>query len=132
MTTFQPITPNWLTAAWDAFIEADPELQDAYGYDDYPSDLGGEGNWIDMFLDTTDDHPVGRLWINPESSDIGLQELPNGNINHATKVALTLREFNHHGVSPLQAYSFVKNEYYCGEEQTGDLADVTVGAVVRA
>lgn len=130
MTTFQPITPNWLTAAWDEFVRDDPELQDAYGYEDYPSDAGGEGNWIDLFLTNGDDFPVGRLWINPESNDIGLMELPDGNINHATKVALTLREFHHHGVSPLQAYDFIKNEYFCGEEQTGDLADADTGTAV--
>lgn len=125
MSTFQPITPNWLTAAWDQFVMDDPELQDAYGYTDYPSDLAGEGNWIDLYLDESDNFPVGRLWINPESGDIGLQELPDGNISHATKIALTLREFNKHEVSARLAYNFVKNEYFAGEEQTGDLADVT-------
>lgn len=132
MSTFQPMTPNWLSASWDQFVADDPELQDAYGYSDYPSELGGEGNWVDLFLDESDDHLVGRLWVNPESSDVGLQELPGSNTDHATKVALTLREFNHHGVSVLQAYEFIKNEYFCGEEQTGDLANVIDGATVGA
>ena len=129
MSTFQPLGVVTQVAAWDEFVRDDPELANAFGYEDYPSDLGGEGNWVDLYLDTSDEFPVGRLWINPESSDVGLIELPNGNINHATKVALTLREFNHHGVSPLQAYDFIKREYYCGEEQTGDLADANTDSV---
>jgi hypothetical protein len=56
--TFQPITQNWLTAAWDKFVEDDPELENAYGYADYPSEMYGEGNWIDLYLTDSDEFPV--------------------------------------------------------------------------
>jgi hypothetical protein len=132
MTTFQPLTPNWLSASWDQFVADDPELQDAYGYDDYPSVLGGEGNWVDLYLTLSDEHPVGRLWISPESSDIGLLELPNSNTDHATRIALTLRELNHHGVSVFRAYDYAKSMYFAGEEQTGDLSVAANTAGARA
>jgi hypothetical protein len=107
----------------------DPELMKAYGWDDYPSDLAGEGNWVDLFLDETDDHPVGRLWINPDSGDIGLIALQHTNITYASKVALELREFAHHGVGPRLAYDYIKDDYYCGEEQTGELKEANVTLV---
>lgn len=122
MTTFQPITPNWLTAVWDQFVADDPELQQAYDYTDYPSEMSGEGNWLDMYLTPGDEFPVGRLWLNFETENIGLQQLPNGNISYATKVALELREFHNAGVSPILVYAHIRNDYYCGVEQTGELA----------
>jgi hypothetical protein len=128
MSTFQPITPNWLTAAWDGFVKDDPELQDAYDYQEYPSDLGGEGNWVDLYLTNTNEVPVGRLWINPETENIGLQELQFGNISYLTKIALELREFAHNGVSVLQAYDFIRKQYYADEQQTGDLATARIEA----
>lgn len=126
MATFQPITPNWLTPAFDDFTDTDPELQLAYDYADYPSDMSGEGNWTDMFLTPSDEFPVGRLWINPETNNIGLEALPNGNITYATKVALELREFHHNGVDAMRTYDFLKDQYFAGEEQSGDLADAKV------
>jgi hypothetical protein len=121
--TFQPITPNWLTAGWDQFTADDPELQLAYDWSDYPSDRSGEGNWTDLYLDESDEFPVGRLWINPDTENIGLQALPQGNISYLTKIALELREFRHNGADPLTAYEYIKRDYFAGEEQTGDLAD---------
>ena len=126
MTTFQPITPNWLTPAFDDFVDADPELQLAFDYADYPSDMSGEGNWIDLFLTPSDEHPVGRLWINPDTGSIGLQALPGGNITYATKVALELREFHHNGVDAIRTYDFLKGQYFANEEQTGDLKGAKV------
>lgn len=126
MTTFQPITPNWLTASWDEFTKEDPELQDAYNYPEYPSELGGEGNWLDLYITDTDEFPVGRLWINPETENIGLQELQYGNISHLTRIALELRELNYHGVSALQAYDFIRGQYFAGEQDTGDLAKARI------
>jgi hypothetical protein len=121
--TFLPITPNWLTGAWDQFIAEDPELEYAYDYANYPSDMYGEGNWIDLYLTDSDEFPIGRLWINPETENIGLQALPQGNISYLTKIALELREFRHNGVDPLTAYEYIKRDYFAGEEQAGDLAD---------
>jgi hypothetical protein len=40
-----------------------------------------------------------------------------------TKIALELREFNHNGVNPMQAYDYIKRDYFANEEETGDLAD---------
>lgn len=131
MPTVEPITPNWLTAAWDQFVADDPELQVAYDYADYPSDMTGEGNWVDLYLDPTDRFPVGRAWINPETDNIGLLALSNSNIDHLTKSALQLREFNYHGVPALTAYDFILNDYYAGEQQTGELADADTGATIR-
>lgn len=126
MSTFQPITPNWLTAAFDQFVADDPELPMAYDYTDYPSEMSGEGNWLDLFLDETERFPVGRLWINPETGNIGLEELKYGNISHLTKIALELREYHYHDVDPLQAYSNIRSNYYADEEQTGELADAKI------
>lgn len=126
MTTFQPITPNWLSGAWDAFIQDDPELQAAYDYPEYPSELYGDGNWLDLYLTATDDHPIGRLWVAPETDNIGLQELRGGNTDHLTRIALQLREFSYHGVSVLQAYDFIRRQYYADEQQTGDLANARI------
>jgi hypothetical protein len=128
MSTFQPITPNWLTGVWDEFIKDDPELQNAYDYTDYPSDLGGEGNWVDLYLTDSNEFPVGRLWVNPETENIGLQELQFGNISYLTKIALQLREFNYHEVGVLPAYDFIRNQYYADEQQTGDLANARIEA----
>lgn len=126
MSTFQPITPNWLAGAWDQFVRDDPELELAYDYEDYPSDMTGEGNWIDLFLTVTDEFPVGRLWLNFETENIGLEQLQDSNINHATKVALTLRELHHHDVNAIRAYEFIRNEYFAGQELTGELSDAVV------
>jgi hypothetical protein len=126
MTTFQPQTPNWLSPSWDDMYKEDPELIEAYGYPDYPDKMTGEGNWIDLFLDAGGQTPVGRLWIGPDAQTIGLEQVQNGNVTWLTKSALNLREFNKHGVGIFSAYDFVKNDYYCGEEKTGDLSDARV------
>lgn len=128
--TLQPITPNWLTAAWDQFVAEDPELQQAYDWPDYPSEMSGEGNWLDLYLTPTDDFPVGRLWLNFDTENIGLELLPQGNINYATKIALELREYHHHGVNAINAYSQIRNDYYADEEQTGELSSAKVPATV--
>ena|SRR6516165_513137 len=126
MTTFQPITPNWLTAAWDQFAASDPELEQAYGWPDFPSDRSGEGNWIDLYLTETDDFPIGRLWINPDTQNIGLIPLPDGNISYQTKIALELREYKHHRTDPLTAYDQIKSEYFGTQEETGNLKSAGV------
>jgi hypothetical protein len=126
MSTFQPQTPGWLSPAWDQFYMDDPELQEAYGYPDYPSDMTGEGNWIDMFLDVAGQFPVGRLWLAPDTGSVGLEAVLNGDQTWLTKAALELREFNKHNVGIFSAYDYIKAGYYCGEEQTGDLKDARV------
>jgi hypothetical protein len=112
-----------LTAAWDQFSENDPELEQAYDWPDFPSDRTGEGNWIDLYLTDSDEFPVGRLWINPETENVGLEELKWGNTDHLTRIALQLRDCHHRGLSPLEAFEYVKGEYCCGAMQTGSLAD---------
>lgn len=126
MTTFQPVTPNWLTGAFDQFVVDDPDIIDAYGWDDYRSEMSGEGNWVDMFLDEAGEFPVGRIWFSPDTSDIGLELLPEGNLTWLTKSALELREFSKRGVSIFQAYEYVKRDYFCGEEQHGELTEAKV------
>jgi len=126
MSTFQPITPNWLSASWDDFNKEDSELIEAYDWPDYPDVMEGEGNWIDLYLDSGGKTLVGRLWVCPESQCIGLEQMPNGNATWLTKAALNLREFYRHDVGVLSAYDFIKEDYYCGEEQTGDLSDAAV------
>lgn len=123
MSTFQPIRFSWLSASFDNFVQDDPELAVAYDYPDYPSEQSGEGNWIDLYLDATDEQPVGRLWINPDTENIGLEPLKGGNTDYLTKIALELREFNFNGVSALQAYDFIRQQYYAGVTETGELSE---------
>lgn len=132
MTTFQPIGANWLTASWDDFIREDTELDQARGWPEYPSDMTGEGNWVDLYLTETEDFPVGRLWINPDSGDIGLEPLQFGNITYLTKIACELREFNHHGVSARSAYDYIKQGYFAEDESTGELTEAKVEIDISA
>lgn len=130
MTTFQPLRSNWLSAGFDQFVQDDPTLPEAYGYSDYPSDMLGEGNWIDLFLDDSDRFPVGRLWSDLESN-VGLIELRSCNTSYLTKSALELRQLQNAEVHPINAYNFIREQYYCGEEQTGELADANAGTAQR-
>lgn len=126
MATFEPITSNWLSGAFQQMMEDDAELTEAYGWADYPSDMEGEGNWVDLYLTEDEEHPVGRLWMNPDSGDIGLIALRWGNTDYLTKIALELREYKRHGVTIFQAYDQIKGEYFAVEEQTGELKEAKV------
>jgi hypothetical protein len=128
MPTAEPITPNWLSASWDNFVENDPTLQDAYDLRDYPSNQIGEGNWVDLYLTDSEEFPVGRLWINPDTENIGINTLPGSNIDHLTKCALELRQLRAAGCDVFQAYDYIKSQYYAGEEETGELADADPNA----
>ncbi|UOW92894.1 hypothetical protein SEA_LEOPARD_16 [Mycobacterium phage Leopard] len=128
MPTVEPITPNWLSATWDRLSADDPSLQAAYDLRDYPSEQSGEGNWIDLYLTESDDHPVGRLWLNPDTENIGLIMLPGSNIDYITKAALELRQLRAANVDVFQAYTYIKSQFYAHAEQTGDLADASIGA----
>jgi hypothetical protein len=68
---FKPITANWLSPAFDHLIFLYPELMVAYKLLDYPGAMEGEDNWIDLYLDEQGEHPVGRLWVNPENDGCG-------------------------------------------------------------
>lgn len=124
--TFQPITPNWLSATFDQFMANDPELVAAYDYPDYPSEMTGEGNWVDIYVTETNDFPIGRLWVNPETDNIGLEQLEYSNPTYLTRLALELRELNYHDVPVLQAYDFIRSAYFANEQDTGDLANAKV------
>jgi len=126
MSTFQPIRFSWLSASFDNFVQDDPELPHAYDYQDYPSEQTGEGNWVDLYLTEDDSNPVGRLWLNPDTENIGIEPLKGGNTDYLTKIALELREFNYNGVSALQAYDFIRRQYYAGVAETGELADAKI------
>lgn len=127
MTTFQPITPNWLSAGFGKMCEDDPSLEFAYDLKDYPSAQTGEGNWIDLYLTPDDSNPVARLWFNPDTENIGLILLPGSNIDYATKAALELRQLKAANVNVFQAYSYIKAQHYANAEQTGDLEDASTG-----
>ena len=127
MTTFQPATPNWLSAAWDTFSAEDPSLQGAYDLRDYPSNQSGEGNWVDMYLTEDESNPIARLWVNPDTENIGLILLPASNVDYATKCALELRQLRDAKVDATAAYSYIKQQYFAGEEQTGELEDANAG-----
>jgi hypothetical protein len=114
---------NWLTESFINMVNEDPELIDAYEYDDYPNDMTGEGNWIDLYLTESDEHPVGRLWVNPETQNAGVMPLQNSNADHLTRVALELREFAHHEVDATDAYDIIRGYYYAHQQKTGELAD---------
>lgn len=113
-------------------MEAESELLRVYELPDYPGDMSGDGDWIDLFLDLTDEHPVGRLWISPKNNGCGTIAAELCNMDHATRVCLQLRDFQHHGLSALQAFDCVKDEYYCTQTETGDLADAKIPAIKRA
>lgn len=127
MSNRWPPPPSWLGPAWDTFAALDPELEQAYHYSDYPGDMAGEGNWTDLYLDQS--NIVGRLWVSPENGATGFLPVDNGNLTYATKAVLELREMFHHGVEALVAYDFIKSQFYCGEEQTGDLKQAKEGTV---
>lgn len=129
MTTFQPMTPNWLSGGWDQMVKDDPELELAYNYEDYPSEMSGEGNWMDLYLTTSNEFPICRVWLNPETENIGVQYLPGGNDTHATRIALQLREFNHNGVDAIRAFDFVTKQYYAGNWKTGELSEAATGVL---
>ena len=127
MSTFQPLTPNWLSDGFAMIVADEPTLPDAYGLTDYPSDQTGEGNWIDMYLtDNSDQFPVGRLWVGTDTENIGLSELPGSNLDHLTRCALELRQLNEANVSVLQAFDYIKGLYYADAWHTGDLNEAMV------
>lgn len=123
---FKPITANWLSPAFDHLIFPYPELMVAYKVPDYPGAMEGEGNWIDMYLDEKGEHPVGRLWVNPENDGCGVQALPASHLDYVTRDALRLRVFHALDVWVLEAFDRIKAQYYAGETQTGDLAEAYV------
>jgi hypothetical protein len=125
-----PPTPNWLGPAFDSFVQADPELIQAYDWPDYPGDMAGEGNWLDLYIDANGANPVGRLWVNPDKSVVGISFLEGGNLTYYTKACLELREMFHHEVTPLMAFDFIKQQFFAGEQQSGELANAQEGTVV--
>lgn len=123
-----PPMPKWLGPTFDQFAQQDPQLIEAYEWDDYPGEIKGEGNWIDLYLTPGDDYPVGRLWLSPDQEACGLMPLPNCNHDHMTRIILELRELHTNGVDAFAAYAYAKDQYYAGEEQTGELRDARDGA----
>lgn len=125
--------PKWLSGpTFHQWVLEDKELLSAYDWPDYPGEMVGDGNWVDVFVTETDDFIIGRLWVNPEANSVGLEFIEGGDLLHFAKAALTLREFYHHGVDALQAYEYIKREFYCGEEETGELKDAVLSAAGRA
>jgi hypothetical protein len=92
--TFKPISAKWLSPAFDHLIYPYPELMVAYKLPDYPGAMEGESNWIDMYLDEEREHPVGRLWVNPENDGCGVVALPVSDLTYLTRDALRLRVFH--------------------------------------
>lgn len=130
--SFLPATANWLSPGFDHITEAEPELLRAYELPDYSGDMSGEGDWTELYLDPTDDHPVGRLWVSPENNGCGIIAAELCNMDHATRVCLQLRLFQLHGLSALQAFDYVKNEYYCTQIETGDLAEAKIPGGIQS
>lgn len=121
--TFHPITANWLSPGFELILANEPELYAAYELPDYPGAMEGDGDWVDLYFDADGNDLVGRLWFAPGTNGCGIEELQNSNGDHLTRVALQLRDFHYHGMSPLEAFDYVKGQYCCGAVQTGSLAD---------
>jgi hypothetical protein len=121
--TFQPATANWLSPGFEQILKNEPELFAAYEYPDYPDDMSGDGDWVDLYLDDTGNDPVGRLWFAPDTDSVGVMSVPSGNGDHFTRIQLQLRDFHHQGLVPAGAFDFVRNDYFASEVRTGDLAD---------
>lgn len=119
-----PPYPKWLGPSFDQWAQQDPELIPAYDWPDYPGPRKGEGNWVELYLDEAGKFPVGVVWLSPEHGSVGIIPAENGNYDYVAKSVLELREMFRHEVSPFAAYDYIKGEYYCGEEETGDLKDV--------
>lgn len=120
-----PPFPKWLGPSFDQWSQQDPELIPAYDWPDYPGEPTGEINWVDLYLDEAGKYIVGRLWISPDAGSVGVAPVEGGNFDYITKSILELREMYRHDVSVFSAYDYVKAQYYCGEEETGDAKDVS-------
>lgn len=127
--TFQPMRGSWLSPGFDRILADEPELLMAYNLDDYPDDMSGEGDWVDMYLDNAGKFVVGRLWVSADNNSIGCEALPDGgNMDHLTRVALQLRQFNQEHVPVLVTFDFIKSQYQCGPTNTGDLKNAEVSS----
>ena len=120
-----PPEPKWMGPGWDRYAEADPTLVEAYGLPDYPfSDDGDtEVNWLDLYADDDGLNPIGRLWLMPEQDACGLMPLPACDTVLMAVLILNLRQMYAAGVDAFTAYESVRETYFAGGEETGDLAD---------
>ena len=128
--TFQPMRGSWLSPGFDNILADEPDLLLAYELPDYPREMSGEGDWVDLYLDADGKFPVGRLWMSPDNNSMGCEILADGgNMDHLTRVALQLRQFNEVDAHPISAFEFVKDQYQCGPINTGDLVKAKDGII---
>lgn len=125
---FRPVNPKWLSPGFDRLVTK--PLLDAYELDDYPDAMEGDGNWVDLYFDEGGQNLAGRVWVNPDADAVGMQRQSyDANGDYMTRDALQLRIFHDRSVPALEAFDIIKDQYYCGEVQTGDLSSIVADDV---
>lgn len=124
-----PPEPKWMGPGWDTHLESDATLTEAYNLPDYELDESGdtEVNWLDLYSDASGTNPVGRLWLMPDQEACGVMPLgPCDTVLLAVSI-LRLRQMKSAGVDAFTAYESIRESFFAGEEQTGDLQDALDG-----